>query len=288
MTQDGRQDEEEDSLLSKSQQQEPTVDKPTVARNKKEVILCDPLLNPQNLSKPLHNFDATTASTGSSAHQLEWDRALLLLVPLRLGLQRFQKDVYATLLARTFGLSQSVGFLGGSPRHALWFYGANASGSKVYGFDPHTVQTAPICDPSRYGMVNLSQEYQQSVICSNPVEMDMGRIDPSLALGFYCRDRSDFESLLTSLSNLRKPGDPELFSVLETSPNYGNEDLVNDQHILAASSGTLAEDDDDAVRRCCCINDSFDHDDLAAPNSAPSIIKQGPTQYIGSSANSDR
>lgn len=115
----------------------------------------------------------------------------------------------------------------------------------------------------------------------------MGRIDPSLALGFYCRDRSDFESLLTSLSNLHKPGDPELFSVLETSPNYGNEDLVNDQHILAASSGTLAEDDDDAVRRCCCINDSFDHDDLAAPNSAPSIIKQGPTQYIGSSANSD-
>merc|ERR1712157_666894 len=50
-------------------------------------------------------------------------------------------------------MGQSVGMLGGTPRHALWFYAADESSVSphddqqdcggLYGLDPHTVQAAP-------------------------------------------------------------------------------------------------------------------------------------------------
>jgi len=98
-----------------------------------------------------------------------WDTSLLLLLPLRLGIRSISSSDYGSTLARLLSFPQSVGMLGGTPRHALWFYGADAveppprgssSSSKDdkndttddsaggieggwYGLDPHTVQLAP-------------------------------------------------------------------------------------------------------------------------------------------------
>lgn len=51
--------------------------------------------------------------------QLEWDTALLVLIPLRLGLKDINDD-YAKSIAYTFSMPQSVGVLGGRPRGARW------------------------------------------------------------------------------------------------------------------------------------------------------------------------
>mmetsp|Transcript_19327 Transcript_19327/g.28377 ORF Transcript_19327/g.28377 Transcript_19327/m.28377 type:complete len:575 (-) Transcript_19327:555-2279(-) len=170
---------------------------------------------------------------------LPWDTSLLLLIPLRLGLKQFN-PIYSIPLARTFALPQSVGFLGGSPRHALWFYGASSDGSTVYGLDPHTVQSSPRRDHERrFGEVALSSDYLHSVHCTQPKDMEMGRIDPSLALAFYCKDRCDFDRLCDELrqNNVSSGGDerknsednkdgtklkkfPELFSVADAAPDY--------------------------------------------------------------------
>ena len=196
------------------------------------------------LDHPLRGLgDSNGEGFPSPPPKPEWDTSLLLLIPLRLGLKVFDAKTYGQTLARSFSLSQSVGFLGGSPRHALWYYGASLGGdsdnsgerkrgTRVFGLDPHTVQYAPRRGGGGDGAaVTLSDAYLRSVHCSNPETMDVERIDPSLALGFYCRDRKDFESLRSSLVDARtwrgegteteKNGvPPEMFSVADAAPDY--------------------------------------------------------------------
>ncbi len=101
----------------------------------------------------------------SKADILEWDTSLLLLLPLRLGIESISTSDYGSSLAKLIAFPHSVGMLGGTPRHALWFYGADATpppsvatarmvdekssndqgcvAGGWYGLDPHTVQSAP-------------------------------------------------------------------------------------------------------------------------------------------------
>jgi Peptidase family C54 len=52
-------------------------------------------------------------------NQLEWDTGLLLLIPLRLGLNGINEE-YIKSIAYTFSIPYSVGVLGGRPRGARW------------------------------------------------------------------------------------------------------------------------------------------------------------------------
>ena len=163
-----------------------------------------------------------------SVGEIEWDTSLLLLIPLRLGLKSFNAQ-YVQTVAHTFSLPQSVGLLGGRPRGARWFYGAVADGSKIFGLDPHTVQNSPNRRMARVNgkdssVVDLSDEYLRSVHTSYIEVFSLQRMDPSIALGFYCRNEQELENLLTSTQNWKKehPDDPELFSVADTSPDYAS------------------------------------------------------------------
>ena len=49
-----------------------------------------------------------------------------MLLPLRLGIQSISTSNYGSTLAKLLSFPQSVRMLGGTPRHALWFYGADA------------------------------------------------------------------------------------------------------------------------------------------------------------------
>ena len=51
-------------------------------------------------------------------------RPLLLFIPLRLGQEKFNME-YASALKACFSITQSVGIIGGRPRHALWLIGCN-------------------------------------------------------------------------------------------------------------------------------------------------------------------
>ena len=150
-----------------------------------------------------------------------------------------------------------MGFIGGSPRHALWFYGASTDGSRIYGLDPHTVQVAPRRDPTRYGALHLSSEYQHSCSCPAPSEMELKRIDPSLALGFYCKDRNDFDQLCFSLQRLKRQDEPELFSIADISPDYSADVSLMEDIMLR----TCGEEDDFLGKGGVHTNDDDDVDD---------------------------
>lgn len=182
----------------------------------------------------------------------EWDTSLLLLLPLRLGIQSIPTEKYGGPLSKLMQFTQSVGMLGGTPRHALWFYGAEDVALRPkenidqiggwYGLDPHTTQPAPtgtlehIADSvatnsKRYKWkVQLSDSYLRSLHigatshANHENAIPLSKLDPTLALGYYFTNQQDFLSFQTSLQALniecKMNKLPEIISVLAKSPNY--------------------------------------------------------------------
>ena len=183
-----------------------------------------------------------------------WDTSLLLMVPLRLGLKNFNEK-YSRSLAHTVGAKGSVGILGGRPRGARWFYGATSDGLKLNGLDPHTIQTAPLRrevkrpttqpgqtnSTAKKSVVAFTESYLRSVQTTTQETIDLKRVDPSLAVGFYCRDREEFDELCRELEDWKKAkenrGLPELFVVADTVPDYSATVSSAMDEMLAMSEG---------------------------------------------------
>ena len=215
-----------------------------------------------NSSTPLHPLDPSIpAPSLNEDENLEWDTALLLLVPLRLGLDKFNED-YSEVLARSFWLPQSVGILGGRPRGARWFFGAYADGTKVLGLDPHTIQSAPqrkeLLGPAgddtkekNNTVVDLSDEYMESVHTPYVDIFPISRMDPSIVLGFYCRDKKDFVELETALKLLKvNSSSPDLFTFADHAPDYAlssavNKMMLSDMDDMNGDAEAADDSDDD-------------------------------------------
>ena len=131
-----------------------------------------------------------------------------------------------------------------------------ADGSKILGLDPHTVQNAPRRRTARVNgkattVLNISEEYLRSVHTTNQEAVPLLRMDPSIALGFYCRTRQDLEQVEACMTSWRSsnPNWPEMFTFAETSPDYANggissmmDDLIAGD--MAGSSLLDTEDQD--------------------------------------------
>jgi len=201
--------------------------------------------------------------------QLEWDTGLLLLIPLRLGLDQFNER-YSELLARTFSFPQSVGVLGGRPRGARWFYGAHSDGSNVLGLDPHTVQTAPQRRTIRAGKlsktsVSVSEDYVHSIFTTCPETYPISKMDPSLALAFYCSDRKDFLHLEELFRDLKQtdPEQLELFTFSDSKPDYSSGAL--NSMMQGGGAGIADFDDDDGI-------DGFDEESDAVSDESDYVL----------------
>merc|ERR1712232_428699 len=97
------------------------------------------------------------------------------------------------------------------------------------GLDPHTVQSAPRKRDTKgtdeveksEASIDLTDEYIASVHTAYPEIFNLNRIDPSIALGFYCRNRKDFVDLQESLTRLNPDSSaPKLVSFVDKVPNY--------------------------------------------------------------------
>ncbi|CAL9196585.1 unnamed protein product [Musa hybrid cultivar] len=138
--------------------------------------------------------------------QLNW-APILLLVPLVLGLEKINPR-YIPLLWETFTFPQSLGILGGRPGASTYIVGIQDN--KALYLDPHEVQ--PAVDIKRDDLEADSSSYHCSTVRHVPLDM----IDPSLAIGFYCRDKDDFEDFCSRASKLAdKSNGAPLFTVAQ-------------------------------------------------------------------------
>lgn len=152
--------------------------------------------------------DASKRCSEFSRGQAAWT-PLLLLVPLVLGLDKVNPR-YIPLLHSTFKFPQSLGIMGGKPGASTYIIGVQSE--KAFYLDPHDVQ--PVVNISGDTQEpNSTSSYHSNIMRHIPLDS----IDPSLAIGFYCRDKDDFDDFCSRASKLAEEssGAP-LFTVAQS------------------------------------------------------------------------
>lgn len=126
------------------------------------------------------------------AKSVDAGKALLLLVPVVLGTGRTINTRYIGQLRSMLAFEQSIGIVGGRPNSSLYIVGH--SDDVFFYLDPHVVQPASLLDS-----VDVESYY-----CPTPLHIRGEALDPTLALGFYCREAADAVELLARVDALAK------------------------------------------------------------------------------------
>uniref|UniRef100_A0A8C2HVY6 Cysteine protease n=1 Tax=Cyprinus carpio TaxID=7962 RepID=A0A8C2HVY6_CYPCA len=142
---------------------------------------------------------------------LDW-RPLLLVIPLRMGINSIN-PVYIQAFKECFKMPQSCGVLGGKPNLAYYFIGF-IDDELIY-LDPHTTQQA--VDTESGSAVD-----DQSYHCQRtPHRMKITSLDPSVALGFFCKSEEDFDSWCDLVQQeLLKKRNLRMFELVEKHPSH--------------------------------------------------------------------
>ncbi|XP_057956893.1 cysteine protease ATG4-like isoform X2 [Malania oleifera] len=187
--------------------------------------------------------DASRHCLEFSKGQFDWT-PILLLVPLVLGLEKVNPR-YIPLLGATFTFPQSIGILGGKPGASTYIVGLQDE--KAFYLDPHEVQ--PVVHIKSDDLEADTSSYHCNVVRHIPLDS----IDPSLAIGFYCRDRDDFDDFCYRASKLadQSNGAP-LFTVAHT---LDKPKPVSHNGVLSDRDGVQADDSFDVVP----MKDAEDH-----------------------------
>ncbi|XP_023599973.1 cysteine protease ATG4B isoform X9 [Myotis lucifugus] len=139
-------------------------------------------------------------------------RPLVLLIPLRLGLTDIN-EAYVETLKGCFMMPQSLGVIGGKPNSAHYFIGY--VGEELIYLDPHTTQPA----------VELTDSFlipDESFHCQHPPSrMSIGELDPSIAVGFFCKTEDDFNDWCQQVKKLSLLGGAlPMFELVEQQPSH--------------------------------------------------------------------
>lgn len=181
----------------------------------------------------------------ASRHCLEFSRGqanwtpILLLVPLVLGPEKVNPR-YIPSLRATFMFPQSLGILGGRPGASTYIVGVQDE--KAFFLDPHDVR--PVVNINKDDLEADTSSYH----CNIVRHISLDSIDSSLAIGFYCRDKDDFDDFCLRASkladesdgaplftvaqkhNLSKPGSHPVDSVgVQKDDSFDAEPLCNDE-----------------------------------------------------------
>ncbi|XP_034805858.1 cysteine protease ATG4A isoform X2 [Pan paniscus] len=160
--------------------------------------------------RPPDSLTASNQSKGTSAYCSAW-KPLLLIVPLRLGINQIN-PVYVDAFKECFKMPQSLGALGGKPNNAYYFIGF--LGDELIFLDPHTTQT--FVDTEENGTVN-----DQTFHClQSPQRMNILNLDPSVALGFFCKEEKDFDNWCSLVQKEILKENLRMFELVQKHPSH--------------------------------------------------------------------
>ncbi|XP_047299694.1 cysteine protease ATG4B isoform X2 [Homo sapiens] len=139
-------------------------------------------------------------------------RPLVLLIPLRLGLTDIN-EAYVETLKHCFMMPQSLGVIGGKPNSAHYFIGY--VGEELIYLDPHTTQ--PAVEPTDGCFIP-----DESFHCQHPpCRMSIAELDPSIAVGFFCKTEDDFNDWCQQVKKLSLLGGAlPMFELVELQPSH--------------------------------------------------------------------
>lgn len=152
---------------------------------------------------PEHAGVSSASSPVGATANPRWRRAVLLLFPLQLGLEKNVSKYYVSALLRYFKLRTSLGAMGGRPRMAHFF--AGCQGGDLLYVDPHVVQAAALPatqgqsgDAANVGSISSETFRNLPTVQAIPIE----HIDSSISLAFYCCCESDLLELIEHLNSI--------------------------------------------------------------------------------------
>lgn len=128
------------------------------------------------------------SSTSRPQREISTWKALILLIPLRLGHNKLN-PIYGDCLKAMLSLEWCIGIIGGRPKHSLFFIGYQDD--KLIHLDPHYCQD--MCD------VNAENFSLASFHCNSARKMKISKMDPSCCLGFYIASKNDYDRFQSSV-----------------------------------------------------------------------------------------
>ncbi|KAJ7132069.1 hypothetical protein C8R44DRAFT_871062 [Mycena epipterygia] len=196
-----------------------------------------------------------TSESDSDVGSLSWgDRPVLLLLGLRLGLDGVN-PIYHETIKQLYTFPQSVGIAGGRPSSSYYFVGSQAEG--LFYLDPHHSRPAvPLRPPAKTStekdMDDAAEQYYSSAYtpaelqtfhCDKVRKMPLGGLDPSMLVGFLCRDAEEWTDFRKRVVELPRA----IFSVQEEPPSWPSMDLGGDDDDDALALESLASSEPDAA-----------------------------------------
>lgn len=154
---------------------------------------------PQNLHSPTDSSRTSSSSKSADSDCAKgsddtW-KAVLILVPLRLGGEKFN-TIYTDCIRKLFCMPLCVGIIGGKPKHSMYFVGCQDD--KLICLDPHYSQeTIDVIMDNNFPL--------ESYHCSNTKKLLINRMDPSCTIAFYCKTRHDLNVLKQFTRNELRP-----------------------------------------------------------------------------------
>ncbi|KAG5447144.1 Cysteine protease atg4d [Clonorchis sinensis] len=143
---------------------------------------CSPPIPPTYLQDGIQSSPSTT---------LFPSHAVILLLPIRLGLDKRIDARYVPMVCRLVRDPCFVGIIGGRPRHSIYILGCQ--NTQLIHLDPHFTQ------PVVRNVVDSEEFNVKTWHCLVPRVIEAAKLDPSCAVGFYCRSRGDLSDLLERL-----------------------------------------------------------------------------------------
>jgi cysteine protease ATG4 len=143
-----------------------------------------------------------------------WKKALVLLLPIRLGIKNLN-PLYYDDLKKYFQFPQCIGIGGGKPKSSLYLIG-NDENDIIY-LDPHIIKTAL---PRK---VEYNDDDYLSYRCSTIQTINISSLDPSMTIGFYFSNEGDFNDFCKFYEESK--GQYPIFAISDKKPEYLDEDF---------------------------------------------------------------
>ena len=137
----------------------------------------------------------TEPQTSIQEPQDKW-RGVIIFIPVRLGGEKFN-PVYTECVKSLFAHPNTLGIIGGRPKHSLYFIGAQDD--RLIYLDPHLCQDAV----QQQHLLDFSLH---SFHCNCARKMPIVKMDPSCTIAFHVKSESELKELIESVKDFIVPG----------------------------------------------------------------------------------